>query len=316
MSLGSIAVTWLLFAAGIVLIVKGGDLFVDAAGWIAQVSGIPKFIVGATIVSVATTMPEIIVSVIAALEDKVDMAVGNAVGSVTVNTAVILSLSMIFMDLPAPRREYLPKGLLFLGAAVLLYLPGRTGELAVWGVIALAGIFVAYLLENLGQARSGMAQSERVSCTGKELAYQIALFLLGAAGVVAGSRLLVDNGSILAEHFGVPERVIALTLVSVGTSLPELVTAVSALIKREAGLSAGNVIGANILDLTLVLPAASAAYGGALPVTAESLRLDFPFCILVSAVAILPVLVTEKFHRWQGIALIVLYVVYLYLTLF
>jgi len=308
-----LTLTLLLFLAGILLIIKGGDLFVDSASWIAEVSGIPKFVVGATIVSVATTMPEVLVSTIAALNGKVDMAIGNAVGSVTVNTAVILSISILFSSLPAGRKQYQGKCLLLLAAAIVVYLASLGGELALWGNLALVGIFLLFVLENLKVARAENQTSERVKYTKGELGRNLLCFLLGAAGIVVGSRLLVNHGSTLATYLGVPERVIALTLISIGTSLPELVTAISSLLKRETGLSAGNVIGANILDLALVLPVSSAAYQGNLPISSQSLRLDLPFCILISVVAILPVLFTEKFHKWQGALMVGLYAVYLYL---
>ena len=125
----SIWVELLLFVIGLVLIVKGGDLFVDAASWIAEVSGIPKFIVGATIVSLATTLPEMIVSVMAAVEGKVDMAVGNAVGSVTANTALIFAIAVLFMTVELTRRQYLTKSVILIAssAVVRLMIPPLIG---------------------------------------------------------------------------------------------------------------------------------------------------------------------------------------------
>ena len=240
-----------LFVLGIVLTVKGGDLFVDAASWIAEVSGIPKFIIGATIVSLATTMPELLVSLLAAAQGKADMAIGNAVGSVTANTGLIMALALVCMPVTFARK---------------------TG----WRKAAL---------------------------------------LLGAAAIVGGSQLLVDGGSGLALWQGVPERVIAVTLVAVGTSLPELVTTLTAIAKKQDSLSVGNVIGANIIDLTLILPLCALISGGTLAVSAQSLAVDFPACMVTLLVGLVPLLLRQKGARVQGIAMLALYAGYLTLVI-
>lgn len=220
----SIWVELLLFVIGLVLIVKGGDLFVDAASWIAEVSGIPKFIVGATIVSLATTLPEMIVSVMAAVEGKVDMAVGNAVGSVTANTALIFAIAVLFMTVELTRRQYLTKSVILIASSAVVLLASLTGQFQFWGTIVLFLLFFAFIFENVKQAKLEMHDAEKPEFSGKELAKNIAMFVFGAAGIVVGSRLLVDSGSAIAAYLGVPESIIAVTLVAVGTSLPELVT--------------------------------------------------------------------------------------------
>ena len=120
----------LLFLLGLVLIIKGGDFFVDAATWIAEVSGIPQFIIGATIVSLATTLPEILVSVMAAASGSVEMATGNAIGSVTANTGMILGISIVAMPVAIESRKYLPKSVIFIGSIILLWVLSLSGELS------------------------------------------------------------------------------------------------------------------------------------------------------------------------------------------
>lgn len=301
----------LLFAVGVALVVKGGDVFVDAAGSIARALSIPSFIIGATIVSLATTMPEMLVSLMAAAEGKTEMAVGNAVGSVTANTGLILAVAMLAMDIACSRKKYLRQCLLLIAAAVALLLGCRGGELgAVWsGVLAL--IFLLFMAENLRSARSDRQGEERSPVDRRALGRNALLFLCGAAAIVIGSRLMVDNGSRIAAVLGVPERVIALTLVAVGTSLPELVTTVTAIVKKESGLSVGNIIGANIIDLSLILPLSALVSGRALPLSAGSISVDLPACLAVTLMALLPLIIRERASRLQGAVLLAAYAVYL-----
>ena len=140
-------------------------------------------------------------------------------------------------------------------------------------------------------------------------------FVVGAAAIVIGSQLMVDNGGELALRLGVPERVVAVTLIAVGTSLPELVTTITAIVKKESALSVGNIIGANIIDLSLILPICSLVSGEALPVSAQSIAVDLPACLLVTLLAIVPLILREKAAKWQGALLLAAYVVYLVLVL-
>ena len=307
----SIWVELLLFVIGLVLIVKGGDLFVDAASWIAEVSGIPKFIVGATIVSLATTLPEMIVSVMAAVEGKVDMAVGNAVGSVTANTALIFAIAVLFMTVELTRRQYLTKSVILIASSAVVLLASLTGQFQFWGTIVLFLLFFAFIFENVKQAKLEMHDAEKPEFSGKELAKNIAMFVFGAAGIFVGSRLLVDSGSAIAAYLGVPESIIAVTLVAVGTSLPELVTTITSIIKKQSSLSAGNIIGANIIDLCLILPLCDLVSAEKLPISHQSIVLDMPACLLVVVTCVLPMLLRQKSSKVQGAVLLVLYIGYL-----
>jgi len=306
-----LAITIALFALGVVLIVKGGDWFVDSAAWIAEVTGIPKFIIGATIVSLATTMPEMIVSVMAAVEGKVDMAVGNAVGSVTANTGLILAISVLAIPAAVDRLHFDRKAILLILSVVALLILSALGQVNVYAGIILVVLFVLYLADNLYSAKAMGGGEERRQREKGELGKKLLFFALGAAGIVIGARLLVDNGSALAQIMGVPENIIGLTFVAIGTSLPELVTTVTAIMKRQASLSVGNIVGANIIDISLILPVCAAVYGGTLPVNAQTYQLDLPVCLGVSLIALLPTLITGRFRRWQGAALLVGYAAYL-----
>lgn len=307
----SIWVSALLFAVGVFLVVKGGDIFVDAASWIARAFGIPSFIIGATIVSVATTLPEMIVSIIAAVEGKVDMAIGNAVGSVTANTGLILGIAMLFMLIPTARKAFWKQISLLAAAAAVLTVACLGGSLHPIGSILLILIFAAFVFLNLKTAKEDMDSPEELKKERKDIIKNLLLFVLGAGCIVVGSQLLVNCGGDIALFFGVPERIIAVTLVAVGTSLPELVTTVTAIAKKESSLSIGNLIGANIIDLTLILPICSLVSGQALPVSQQSLAIDIPVCLGITLIAVVPLLVRQKSSKVQGIVLLLAYAAYL-----
>ena len=322
----------LLLAVGIALIVKGGDFFVDAASWFAEVSGIPKLIVGATVVSFATTLPELLVSAFAAVEARatgntglVDMAIGNAVGSVTANLGLIFAIALIAMPTVIRRKDYLLKMLLMLGAGAAVVASAIIFEgVGLISSLVLLAIFAVAMFDNIREAVITVRADKKVNAenpnkekiSGKKIAINVAKFLAGAAGIVFGADLLVDNASTLASLCGVSDRVISVTIVAIGTSLPELVTTLTAIVKKQASLSAGNIIGANIIDLTLILPVCAVISGGTLPVVGTVGILDMPACLLIGSVACIPTIFTKKFARWQGILLLGLYAVYMVLTIF
>ena len=304
---------FLLFGIGLLCIIKGGDWFVDAASWIAEVSGIPQFIIGATIVSLATTLPEILVSVMAAASGSVEMATGNAIGSVTANTGMILGISIVAMPVAIESRKYLPKTIIFIGSIILLWVLSLSGELSMVGAFIMLAVFLIFIWENIHEAKKdmGTGKSETVQKDKKTVVKNIALFIIGAAGIVIGSRLLVDNGTIIAKDIlGIPERVVSLTMVAIGTSLPELVTTITAIAKKQSALSVGNIVGANIIDMILILPLCSFVMGGSLPVAWSTLWVDLPVSLVVAVICLVPALIKGKLMRWQGILSLLVYAGY------
>ena len=323
------AITVFLFALSIVIIVKGGDWFVDAATWIAEVSGIPKLIVGATVVSVATTLPEMLVSTLAAGQGKVDMSIGNAIGSVTANIGLVMALALIFMPSVMNRKDYLLKSLLMLGAAAIIAGIGLSGSVGLVPCLFLIAIFAVAMWDNIHAALVAMKHGDaadelpeggeavRAKPVGKEIAVNVVKFIVGAGMIVGGAELLVSTGTDLANLLGVSERIISVTLVAIGTSLPELVTTVTAIVKKQMSLSVGNIIGANIFDLTLIMPLSCLVAGKPLPVGSEQMMyFDLPAALAVGLVALVPALITKKFHRWQGFLLLALYIAYVVLSCF
>ncbi len=300
----------LLFMLGLILIIKGGDYFVEAASWIAEVSGIPKFIIGATIVSIATTMPELIVSLFATISGKIDIATGNAIGSVTANSGIIMGISIICMPAAIKSKNYITKALMLITSISVLYIFSLKGKLNYIGCIILAVIFILFIFENIKSAKN-TSSNERLKVKSKSEIYSnIVKFILGCAGIILGANLLVNNGTVIAKMLHVPESIIAVTMIAIGTSLPELITTLTAIKKKQASLSAGNIIGANIIDTTLILPICSLAAKKPLAVSTQSLLFDIPICLLITSIILIPTLMKSKFSKWQGITTLVIYFLY------
>ncbi len=344
------ALTALFFVIGLFLIIKGGDWFVDSASWIAEVLGVPKFVIGATIVSIATTLPEMIVSIAATVKGNVDMAAGNAIGSVTANTAMILGVFIVCMPFAVKRKEFTPKGLIVFLASLGLVLgcifterrpmtfENETQDyysLAIYGTVILVALFAVFFIENFISMKNHDRQIEpspesialqfedeivytKETATGTDWAKNIIKFLVGAAGTVVGAEILVNAGTVLAEDLHVPQRIISVFAVAIGTSLPELVTTITALRKKEGALSVGNILGANIIDLTLILPICSFITmgngSGSLAVSASSVTIDMVVCLAAIAIAVFPTIIAKKFRRWQGILMLAGYISYVAVT--
>ncbi|MBR2796942.1 MAG: sodium:calcium antiporter [Clostridia bacterium] len=306
----------LMLLLGLILTVKGGDLFVDAAVWLSEALGIPRFLVGATVVSLATTLPELAVSLLATARGSSGIAAGNAVGSVTANLGLILGISLCWSPAPLERR-HAGRLLLMAGAAALLDLLGRGGAIALpWAWLPL-GVCAGFLWHSAADGRRHTrTKSDRAALPSPALLAGCGIrFVCGGAGIAAGARLLCDYGAALARLWGVPDGVIGATLVAVGTSLPELVTALTALSRGESSLSVGNIVGANIIDLTLILPLCALLNGGRLALPRQSLALDLPFCLVLCALAVAPPLMTGRFRRGQGAAMLGLYAGYVALVI-
>lgn len=301
----------MLFILGLLLVIKGGGWFVEAASWIAEATGIPKVIVGATIVSLATTAPEQLVSIIAVLEGSNDLGIGNAVGSVSCNLGLGLAAVIIFTPMVINKKDFTIKGFLMLLGAAILWFFVRDGKLAPVEAMVLLVILVVFVAINVRSIRlETKAAQKRKPMKKEDLAKNIGKFVLGATGIVLGARFMVDNGTIIAQMLGVPEAIIGLTLVAVGTSLPEIVTAITSLLKKESAMSVGNIIGANIIDLTMILPVCSFFSGEGLTVNKNAIGTDIPVTILLIAVTVLPTVVAGRFKRWQGVTIFGIYAGY------
>jgi len=343
----------LLFLLGLILIIKGGDVFVDSASWIAEKSGIPKFILGATIVSFITTLPELVASIIGTVEGSLGLAVGNAIGSVTANTGLIMAISILFMPAIINRKQYAFKMIILMVITIVLGLFLINGKLNIIESIIVLVFAIAFLVENVISAKAREEKpvladdteaandnqeenkeeevqekekakffdylkytfsfkTEKELSSKMEVVLNIIKFILGGVGIYFGAKLLVDKGTELATIMHISEDVIGLTLVAVGTSLPELVTTITAIVKKQSSLSVGNIVGANIIDMSVILPICAFVSGGTLVLDSmQTVYLDMPVSLGLMMIAFVPTLITKKFARWQGALMLAIYIAYL-----
>ncbi|MBQ8307104.1 MAG: calcium/sodium antiporter [Blautia sp.] len=310
----------LLFLVGLVCLIKGGDWFVDGAVEIARRFRLPELLIGATVVSIGTTLPEVMVSVTSAVQGHGEIAYGNAIGSVICNTALIAAITLTVRPGKADRKSLRMPVIFFFIAAVfyagVAYIRGYFSRPV--GIILLA-IFVVYMIMTVRDMKKGQSPAsdakESGQTDGKEpsMAMNLVKLVVGAALIAVGARLLVDNGTLIAQALGVPESVIALTFVALGTSLPELVTAITSLAKGHSSLSLGNVIGANLFNLVLVSGASVTLAPFPIPQNSmirgmnSSLVLEFPVMFAVMLILTVPALLKEKLYRAQGILLLAIY---------
>ena len=306
----------LLFIVGLVCLIKGGDWFVDGASGIARRFHLPELLIGATVVSIGTTLPEVMVSTTSAISGHGEIAYGNAIGSVICNTALIAALTVAIRPGKVTRATLRTPVLFFFGAAILYAIVAyTTGFFSRTIGFVLLGIFVIYMVVTVLQMKSHPEEAEAEEDDVKErsLPLELVLLVIGAALIAVGARLLVDNGTKIATAMGVPESVIALTFVALGTSLPELVTAITSLVKGHSALSLGNVIGANLFNIVLVSGASVALSPFTIPQNSTiaghnaSLVMDFPVMFAVMLLLTVPALIRGKLSRWQGILLLLIY---------
>ncbi len=306
----------LYFILGLMCLIKGGDWFVDGATGLARRFHLPELLIGATVVSIGTTLPEVMVSTTSAVGGHGEIAYGNAIGSVICNTALIAALTVAVrpgkVDKAALRT---PVAFFFAAAAFYAAVAYTTGYFSRPIGFALLALFIVYMVVTVAQMKKNPSAAAEEDEPAKELPLwkELALLVVGAALIAVGARLLVDNGSLIAAAMGVPESVIALTFVALGTSLPELVTAITSLVKGHSALSLGNVIGANLFNLVLVSGASVALSPFPIPQGATiagknaSLVMDFPVMFAVMLLLTVPALARGKLARWQGVTLLAVY---------
>lgn len=323
-------IIFLLFILGLFLIIKGGDWFVESSSWMARVTGIPSFIVGATIVSFATTLPELLVSVQATLTGNIDIAIGNAIGSTICNIGLICALAFMSMTIEIKKKPFLIKGAIMLGSTVVFSILAFDQLFTKSESLILIAFLVYFIYYNIKSIKGNIsARDQAVPRDSKTVKINLIKFVLGAIFIIIGARLLVDNGIILAQIFGVPENIIALTFIALGTSLPELATTISAIIKKDSAIGVGNIIGANILNINLILTVSSllSEKGLIIPKSdfhilgiqlvdkAQTLYLDVPVSILLMLVMVIPVFFTGKLSKNQGLIMFFIYILYIFILI-
>ena len=311
-----------LFIFGLIMLIKGGDWFVEGATSIARRWGLPELLIGATVVSIGTTLPEVMVSATAAIEGSGGMAYGNAIGSIICNTSLIAAVTIAVKPSKVDKKTFILPVCFFFGAAAFYsltaYIGGEFTRLT--GIILLLTFvtYMATLVVQMIKENKNKPATVEVACDEEAVECapmwkSLIMLVLGAAVIAVGADLLVDNGTKIAEALHVPETVISLTFVALGTSLPELVTAITALMKGHGALSLGNIIGANLFNLVLVSGVATLILPFEVPVESTiagipaSFIIDIPVMLSVMAIMIIPALIRGKLSRAQGIALLSIY---------
>ena len=286
-----IAADCLLLIIGLVLIIKGGDMFVDASVAVARALRVPEIVIGATVVSIGTTLPEIITSATSVIKGMAandaaltagynSLAVGNAVGSMMCNAGLILGI-VILARPPRAGKGFAVKGLFLIAVTAVLSVFSFTGgSISLFEGIALLALFIVFTGINIYD----MSASSRVEAT-----------------------VLVDNAQSLCLGAGIPQQLVGITVVAIGTSLPELATALTSLKKGASDIGLGNIIGANVINATLLLGLVACITGSALPIDNVTKNVAVWVSLAITAILVLPSVFTGKTYRLQGFAMLALY---------
>jgi cation:H+ antiporter len=311
---------WFLLLSGLVLLAAGGEALVRGASRLARLLGLTPLVVGVTIVAVGTSAPEMAVSLNAAMQGQDAVSVGNVVGSNLLNLLVVLGAAALLVPLVVAQRLIWWDIPIMIGATALVLALGWDGRLSQFDGVVLLLLVVAYLVAAvvLSGSETEAVQKEYEEEFGGEvkggtasLGRLAVAIVFGLALLVFGADIFVDGAVGIARGFGVSELVISLTIVAVGTSLPELVTALVAASRGESDIAVGNVVGSNIMNLLAILGVTAAISGKGLMMPAEVLSFDLPVLLLAS-VACLPILGSgHRLSRFEGALFLVAYAGYI-----
>lgn len=296
----------LLLIAGFVLLIKGADWFVDGAAGIAARFGIPQLVIGLTIVAMGTSAPEAAVSITAATSGNAGITIGNVLGSNIMNILVILGITSVITAITVQKSTIRYELPFMLVITLLLMWLGWTGnEIVFWEGVVLWVFFLIYLTYLFIMAKKGQVDEEEEK--NRALWLQIAMLVAGVAGIVLGSDLTVDNASKIAAALGMDDRLIGLTIVAFGTSLPELVTSITAARKGKADIAIGNIVGSNIFNILFVVGTTALIT----PVTFKpGFLIDSVVAVAAGVLLWVGVLKEQKLKRPVGIIMLVAYAAY------
>ena len=315
---------------GFIFLVKGADLLVGSASKLAKLLGVPSFIVGITVVAFGTSAPEAVIGIFSAIKQTNQITLGNVIGSSIVNVALAIGITSIILPLEIERETTQKEIPFLLAVQVLLFVLVSTGTLIsrIEGMFFLLvfALFVFYIsikykriysyIENSNQDSLGQQQKEKMpedeSVGSNKVQKKIVLKLLGVlvlglAGMVIGGNLIVDSSTSIAQMFGLSETLIGLTVVALGTSLPELVTCIVAAVRKEAGIAVGNIIGSNIFNIVFVLGVSSVIN----PIKAVGVSVDIIIVAMLTCILLAFAHFKKKTTRVGGIILIATYIAYI-----
>ena len=300
---------YIILIIGFVMLIKGADVFVESASGLAKKFGIPSIIIGLTIVAMGTSAPEFSVSVQSALAGMNDICLANVVGSNIFNLLVVLGLSSCIGKLKISNYSDV---IIMLLSGLIVLMNAANGALTIWEGAQLLVLFVFYIGHLIWKAINENEQGEEIEESKRPLILTIVLGILGLGAIVWGGNLVVDSASIIAEQLGMSQNLIGLTVVAIGTSLPELVTSLVATKKGELDIAVGNVIGSNIFNLLLIVGASTVIS----PMTVSMVAIyDLLFMIVAALIFIWLTMHSESLTKLKGIPLVILYVGYIIITI-
>ncbi|MEG0180716.1 MAG: calcium/sodium antiporter [Peptostreptococcaceae bacterium] len=306
--------TIILFLIGFILITKGADIFIESTITVAKKTNIPEMILGATIVSLATTFPELTVSTMASIQGHATMSLGNAVGSIICNTGLVLGIVATIRPFKINSKDFNSKALLLIISIIVLIILGLDRSINRTDAVALIGLMCIYMIQNYKSIpkndlrRGYISRNDKINKS-NDIIKLVVIFIIGICMMIIGSRLLVNNGIIIAKFLGVPQGVISLTVIALGTSLPELVSCLTAIRKKHNAISVGNILGANILNIVSVI--GLSAFINDIPILKQTSTIDFPFMIVLTLILIIPAFIKQRIYRKQGLLMLLTYIMYL-----
>ena len=317
--------SYLILLVGFILLIKGADIFVDSASNIASKFKIPKMIVGLTIVSLGTSAPELAVSLIASLNGSNGITIGNVLGSNIFNTLMVLGVTSIIMPIIIKKEVVYKDYIVNLGVSIILllltfisYIFNKEAGLSRLSGLVLLTLAIAYTIYLIIGARNiNEEEEEKEESSDFNLVNYIFKIVIGAIAIIIGGNLVVNSASNIASDFGLSDKLIGLTIVAMGTSLPELVTSIIASVKGENDIAIGNVLGSNIYNILLILGVSATIN----PIVfSNSLFIDILFLIFISL--LLGVFIFNnkkkilKLNKLEGLILVLLYVGYMSYIIF
>jgi cation:H+ antiporter len=305
---------YLYLLIGLLLLFASGKYLVESSAAIARRLRIPSMIIGLTVVAFGTSAPELLVSMQAAFRGLPEIAMGNVVGSNISNILLVLAITAIIFPIPVPAKSVRLDWPVMMSVSLLLFAFSLNGWLTKAEGAVLITLLLIYISYNVIQVKKNQgARAEEIMTGTMKTWVAVVLFLVSCVGLAFGADLLVKNAATIAEHLGISQRVISITMVAVGTSIPELATSVIAAFKKETDISVGNIIGSNIMNILTVLGLTSMV--GPIRVDKAIARFDIPCMLGVSVVLLLMMLpaARSRITRWEGIFMIMLYLLYIYL---
>ncbi len=303
----SILISIFIIIISFALIVWGGDKFVDCSISIAKKAKIPTAVIGATVTSIGTTLPELLVTIFSSSSDASGLAVGNALGSAVFNTCIIGGLLLVFLKL-STKNQIKTTLILYLFSCLMISIMCINRVLSTFECFVLIAIFLVFVIINFKNSKN-INQPENKDYNNTSLKLIILMFVISAFAIGAGAYFGVKSATNLAKAIGLSDTLIGLTIVCVGTSLPELITTIAAIRKKEFGLGIGNIVGSNIINCSLLL-GLTGIMNGNISVSNQTLFVAIPFTLLSAILLSLPLILKNKSSKWQGCLLFSLYILY------